>query len=62
MTAKPGDYALGSLESRTAARTMLERIQTDRKKNVVDVIVECIGNEEANRTFEVYWPNSDGNR
>jgi hypothetical protein len=62
MTGKSGDYALGSLESRTAARAMLGRIQTDRKKNFINVIIECIGNEEANRTFEVYWPNKDGNR
>jgi hypothetical protein len=62
MTGNPADYALGSLESRTAARTMLEHIQTDRKKNAIHVRIEFIGNEEANRTFEVYGLNRHGNR
>jgi hypothetical protein len=61
MTGKPGNYELRSLESRIAARTMLERIRADRKKDVIHVIIECIGHEESNRTFEV-WPNRHDER
>jgi len=41
---------------------MLERIQTDRKKNVILVRIEHIGHEEANRTFEIDATNQHGNR
>jgi hypothetical protein len=42
---KLGSYALGSLESRTAARTMLERIRTEKEKNVILVRIEHIGHD-----------------
>jgi len=41
---------------------MLERIQTDRKKNLILVRIEHIGHEEANRTLEVYISNRHGDR
>jgi hypothetical protein len=45
MIEKPGVYALGSLESRIAARTMLERIRTDQEKSVILVRIEHIGHD-----------------
>ena len=62
MKDKPADYALGSLESRTAARTMLERIGAHEKQNVIRVRIECIGGQEATRTFEVCGPKKYDNR
>jgi hypothetical protein len=41
----PGNYQLGSIESRTAARAMLERIQTSQQKNAIVVRVEYIGHD-----------------
>jgi hypothetical protein len=35
MTGKPGNYALGSIESRAAARAMLEHIRSNREKNAI---------------------------
>jgi len=43
MIDKPGNYQLGSVESRTAARAMLERIQTSQQKNGIVVRIEHIG-------------------
>lgn len=62
MIDKPGEYALGSLESRIAARARLERIQADRKENIILVKIVCIGYEEADRTLEVYLPDEHRNR
>jgi hypothetical protein len=45
MINKPGNYQLGSIESRTAARAMLERIQTSQKKNAIVVRIEHIGHD-----------------
>jgi hypothetical protein len=45
MIEKPDSYMLGSLESRTAARTMLERIRTNQKKNAILVRIEHIGHD-----------------
>jgi len=42
---KPGNYQLGSIESRTAARTLLERIRTSQEKNVIAVRIEHIGHD-----------------
>jgi len=61
-TNKPGDYALGSLESRIAARAMLERIEADRKKDLTLVKIEFIGFGKADRTLEFYEPKKGGNR
>jgi|HubBroStandDraft_4_1064222.scaffolds.fasta_scaffold487713_2 hypothetical protein len=46
MTGKPGNYALGSIESRTAARAMLERIRSDREENAIIVRIEHIGHDQ----------------
>ena len=61
MIDKPGEYALGSLESRAAARAMLDRVQTAREENVIIVRVEHIGDEGANSTLKVYLPSGKGN-
>jgi hypothetical protein len=45
MIDRPGNYQLGSIESRTAARAMLDRIQTRQKNNVVVVRIEHIGHD-----------------
>lgn len=42
MIDKPGNYQLGSIESRAAARAMSEHTQTNRKKNVIHVRIEYI--------------------
>lgn len=62
MIGKPGDYAPGSLESRAAARALLERLQTEREENVILVRIEHIGDEGANRTLKVYLPNGQAVR
>jgi hypothetical protein len=54
MIDKPSDYPLGSLESRIAARTMFERIQAEREKNVIRITVVHIGQDKPNETIEVY--------
>ena len=61
-TNKPSDYALGSLESRIAARVMLERIEAERKKDLNLVKIEFIGFGVGDRTFEVYVPKKGGSR
>jgi hypothetical protein len=45
MIDRPGNYQRGSIESRTAARAMLERIQTSRQKNAIVVRIEHIGHD-----------------
>jgi hypothetical protein len=45
MIEKPSSYVLGSLESRTAAKTMLERRRRDQEKNVILVRIEHIGHD-----------------
>ena len=45
MTGKLGNYAVGSIESRTAARVMLEGIRSDREKNAIIVRIEHIGHD-----------------
>jgi hypothetical protein len=42
---KPGFYALRSLESRTAARMMLERTRINQQKNIILVKIEHIGHD-----------------
>jgi hypothetical protein len=61
-TNKPGDYALGSLESRVAARAVLERIEADREKNFDVIKIEFIGFGVGDRTLEFYEPKKDGKR
>jgi len=62
LTNKPGDYTLGSLESRIAARAMLDRIQADRKKDLNFVKIEFIGFGVGDRTLEFYEPKKGGSR
>ena len=45
MIEKPGVYALGSLESRIAARTVLERTRTEQRETIILVRVEHIGHD-----------------
>ena len=45
MIDRPGNSELGSIESRTAARAMLERIQTSRQKNAIVVRIEHVGHD-----------------
>ena len=59
---KPGDYALGSFESRIAARVMSERMKADRKKGLTLVKIEFTGLGDANQTLEFYEPKKGGNR
>jgi hypothetical protein len=61
-TNKPGDYALGSLESRVAARATLERIEAERKKDLRLVKIEFRGLPEGDQVLEYYVPNKRGNR
>jgi hypothetical protein len=48
MIEKPASYALESLESRTAARTILERMRADQKKTIILVRIEHIGHDGKN--------------
>jgi hypothetical protein len=61
-TNKPGDYTLGSLASRVAARAMLERIEADRKKNLDLLKIEFTGLGDDDQTLEFYVPKKAGNR
>lgn len=45
MTGRPGDYRLGSIHSRIAARAILERIRVEQEKNAIIVMVEHIGHD-----------------
>jgi hypothetical protein len=45
---KPGAYPIGSLESRTAVRTILERMRTDQKMTIILVRIEHIGHDGKN--------------
>ena len=42
-TPKPGDFEVGSVRSRAAARALLERETTDDERNRLRVFVETIG-------------------
>jgi hypothetical protein len=42
---RPGNHQLGSIESRTAARAMLERIRTSQKRKVIVDRIEHIGHD-----------------
>jgi hypothetical protein len=45
MTGRPGDYQLGSIQSRIAARAILERIRVEQEKNAIIVMIEHIGHD-----------------
>ena|ERR1700691_559985 len=47
MIDKTSVNALGSLESRIAARTMLERARTNQEKTIILVTIEHIGHDGA---------------
>jgi hypothetical protein len=51
---RPGCYALGSIESRAAARALAHRLTASRGK--LRVVVECIGNPKRNWEFVVPMP------
>lgn len=61
-TNKPGDYTLGSLESRVAARAMLERIEADRKKDLDLIKIEFIGLPGGDQVLEYYTSKKDRGR
>jgi hypothetical protein len=48
---KPGDYPLGSTESRVAARALADRLTASGE--VLRVIVEHIGSPERDREFVI---------
>jgi hypothetical protein len=45
MSGKPGDFELGSIQSRIAARVILERIRVDQEKNAIIVRVAHVGHD-----------------
>jgi hypothetical protein len=53
---KPGAHALGSIESRIAARMMWERLEEERKKNLTHVKVEFLGLRDGDHTLEFCAP------
>jgi hypothetical protein len=59
---KPGDYPVGSLESRVAARATLDRIEAERKKDLRLVRIEFRGCGDEDRILEFYEPKKGGNR
>ena len=61
-TNKPGDFVLGSLESRVAARAMLELIKGERKKDLDLVKIEFRGLPGGDRILEYYTPKKDRGR
>jgi len=48
MTGNPADYPLGSIQSRIAARAILERIRVGQEKNAIIVTIEHIGHDGKN--------------
>lgn len=59
-TPKPGDFPLGSMESRAASRALLERMDQGSEK--IRVIIEHIGAPENNQEFEVPYLKARGVR
>jgi hypothetical protein len=59
-TLRPGEFPLGSMESRAASRALLERMDQSTEK--IRVVVECIGTPEKNFEFEVPYLNARGVR
>jgi hypothetical protein len=59
---RPGDYALGSIESRIAARMMWERLEEERKKNLARVKVEFLGLRDGDHTLEFWVPKTHVDR
>ena len=60
-TPKPGDFELGSVQSRAAARALLERETADDERNRFRVVVEMIGRSAIVQapTCLRYWTASD---
>jgi len=48
MIDKPSHYQLGSIESRIAVRTMLERTRTEQRETIILVRIEHIGHDGKN--------------
>jgi len=46
MTGNPADYQIGSIQSRIAARAIIERIQLERERNAIIVTIEHIGRND----------------
>jgi hypothetical protein len=59
---KPGDYAVGSLESRVAARVTLERMEAERKNDLHLVKIEFRGCGDDDRILEFYEPKKGRNQ
>jgi hypothetical protein len=59
---KPGAHTLGSIESRIAARMMLERLDDERKKNLTHVKIEFLGLRDGDQTLEFFVPKTHVNR
>ncbi len=59
---RPGDYALGSIESRIAARMMWERLEVERTKNLTRVKVEFVGLRDGDQTLDFYVPKTHVDR
>jgi hypothetical protein len=62
MMGKPSNYPLRSLESRTAARAMADRIKAEREKSAIIVSVEFIGQAMKNHVFKAYPTDQRGKR
>lgn len=60
-TLQPGDFELGSPQSRAAARIRLERLKSAQQKNGLDIIVRTIGKTMfTQRHYLGRWKNCDG--
>jgi hypothetical protein len=59
---KPGDHALGSIESRIAARMMWERLEEERKKNLTLIKIEFLGCRDGHQTLEFCVPKTHVDR
>ncbi len=59
---RPGDYALGSIESRIAARMMWKRLEEERKKHLTLVKIEFLGLRDRDNTLEFYIPKTRDDR
>ena len=59
---RPSDFALGSIESRIAARMMWERLEEERKKNLAHVKVESLGLLNGDLPLEFLVPKTHVDR
>ncbi|HXN23328.1 MAG TPA: hypothetical protein VOA41_11365 [Candidatus Dormibacteraeota bacterium] len=58
-TPKPGDFPIGSVESRAAMRALILHRKDSEPKRVMHVVIERIGSPERNQEFFIPMRDDD---